>query len=230
VTNWQEFRDPLRHQRSFRRTDVSWFGSQIVPVHGSCAAHGPLFLRSATLRPTPMVRDHFKILHECHLRASRWRGQDHVAIPSLATFSDPDRGPQCRPPPLQMELAKLVTKPGIPVGNSSAPLHAGPCLAVNANDKLDYFGSVVNLAARLLEKCQGDDLVLAEWTFSPGPETQDFLRQIKQSAVADREQFTRLPRTHPRLAHSAARSPAPTDQKMRSCLPPGFSYAVAGNF
>jgi class 3 adenylate cyclase len=71
-------------------------------------------------------------------------------------------------------------------------LHLGSCLAVNANDKLDFFGSVVNLAARLVERSQGNELVIADTTFHRA-ETQTFLREIQQSAVADREQFTGFP-------------------------------------
>jgi class 3 adenylate cyclase len=63
---------------------------------------------------------------------------------------------------------------------------------VNANDKLDFFGSVVNLAARLVEKCEGNDLVVADQIFQR-VETQNFLREIQQSAVADKELFTGFP-------------------------------------
>lgn len=41
-------------------------------------------------------------------------------------------------------------------------LHQGPCLAVNLNDRLDYFGTTVNLAARLQDKSQGGDVVVSE--------------------------------------------------------------------
>jgi class 3 adenylate cyclase/RNase P subunit RPR2 len=41
-----------------------------------------------------------------------------------------------------------------------AGLHAGPALAVNANDLLDYFGQTVNLAARLLRESEGEDTIL----------------------------------------------------------------------
>ena len=41
-----------------------------------------------------------------------------------------------------------------------AGLHYGPCIAVNQNDRLDYFGSTVNAAARLVGLSQGD-LVLS---------------------------------------------------------------------
>jgi class 3 adenylate cyclase len=41
-------------------------------------------------------------------------------------------------------------------------MHSGPCIAVTLNDRLDYFGSVVNIAARLEGQSEGDDLVVSE--------------------------------------------------------------------
>ncbi len=43
-----------------------------------------------------------------------------------------------------------------------AGIHFGPCIAVTLNERLDYFGTTVNLAARLGHLSQGDDLVLSE--------------------------------------------------------------------
>jgi class 3 adenylate cyclase len=39
---------------------------------------------------------------------------------------------------------------------------AGPCLAVRANDRLDFFGTTVNMAARLQAKAEGGQIVVAE--------------------------------------------------------------------
>ena len=39
-------------------------------------------------------------------------------------------------------------------------VHAGPCMAVNLNGRLDYFGSTVNTAVRLEALSQGGDLVM----------------------------------------------------------------------
>ncbi|MEM7155971.1 MAG: adenylate/guanylate cyclase domain-containing protein [Myxococcota bacterium] len=39
-------------------------------------------------------------------------------------------------------------------------IHEGPCLAVRANDRLDFFGTTVNLAARLQGQAGGGELVL----------------------------------------------------------------------
>jgi class 3 adenylate cyclase len=55
-------------------------------------------------------------------------------------------------------------------------LHSGSCLAVNANDKLDYFGTTINLAARMVECCQGGDLTVSDDLFQR-PETAEFLKQ-----------------------------------------------------
>lgn len=41
-------------------------------------------------------------------------------------------------------------------------LHHGPAICVNSNDRLDYFGRTVNIAARTTGNCRGGDIVLTE--------------------------------------------------------------------
>jgi class 3 adenylate cyclase len=41
-------------------------------------------------------------------------------------------------------------------------IHYGPCIAVNQNGVLDYFGSTVNLAARLVGISSGDDIIVSD--------------------------------------------------------------------
>ena len=43
-----------------------------------------------------------------------------------------------------------------------AGLHYGPCLAVTMNERLDYFGTTVNVAARLGGISSGDDIVISD--------------------------------------------------------------------
>jgi class 3 adenylate cyclase len=40
-------------------------------------------------------------------------------------------------------------------------IHQGPCLAINQNDRLDYFGTTVNVAARLCSLSTGSDIVVS---------------------------------------------------------------------
>jgi class 3 adenylate cyclase len=42
-----------------------------------------------------------------------------------------------------------------------AGLHTGPCIAVTLNDRLDYFGSTVNMAARLEGLSTGADVIIS---------------------------------------------------------------------
>ena len=52
-------------------------------------------------------------------------------------------------------------------GEGSVPLtlkggiHTGPCIAVTLNDRLDYFGTTVNLAARLEGLSTGEDVIIS---------------------------------------------------------------------
>jgi class 3 adenylate cyclase len=55
-----------------------------------------------------------------------------------------------------------------------AGLHTGPCIAVTLNDRLDYFGSTVNMAARLEAQSTGDDVVISSAVYSD-PEVRDLL-------------------------------------------------------
>jgi class 3 adenylate cyclase len=47
-----------------------------------------------------------------------------------------------------------------------AGLHSGPCIAVTLNDRLDYFGSTVNMAARLEGLSTGSDVIISDTVFS----------------------------------------------------------------
>lgn len=48
-------------------------------------------------------------------------------------------------------------------------IHIGPCVAVNLNDRLDYFGTTVNIAARAQHEARGGEIVLtAEARVEPG--------------------------------------------------------------
>src|SRR5256714_6508496 len=56
-----------------------------------------------------------------------------------------------------------------------AGIHTGPCIAVTLNDRLDYFGSTVNLAARLEGQSTGDDVIISTAVYSD-PEVRELLQ------------------------------------------------------
>jgi class 3 adenylate cyclase len=64
-------------------------------------------------------------------------------------------------------------------------LHKGPCIVVNLNDRLDYFGSTVNIAARLPGFSQGGELIFTEEVHND-PEIQEFLAQTANPDTLNR--------------------------------------------
>lgn len=56
-----------------------------------------------------------------------------------------------------------------------AGIHYGPCIAVTLNDRLDYFGTTVNMAARLEHYSSGGDVIISETVYED-PEVKSFLR------------------------------------------------------
>jgi class 3 adenylate cyclase len=59
-------------------------------------------------------------------------------------------------------------------------IHAGPCIAVTLNDRLDYFGGTVNLAARLEGLSSGGDVVISE-SVHHDPAVQELLAEHLQA-------------------------------------------------
>jgi class 3 adenylate cyclase len=58
-------------------------------------------------------------------------------------------------------------------------IHAGPSVVVTLNDRLDYFGSTVNMAARLQGQSAGDDIVLSH-AVAADPAVQEMLAAVPQ--------------------------------------------------
>lgn len=54
-----------------------------------------------------------------------------------------------------------IMRRGNPPLSLKAGIHHGPCIAVNLNDRLDYFGSTVNIAARLPHFSNGGEAILS---------------------------------------------------------------------
>ena len=78
-----------------------------------------------------------------------------------------------------------IMERGEPMLWLKAGMHKGPCIVVNLNDRLDYFGSTVNIAARLPGFSQGGELVFTEEIHND-PEVQEFLAQNLKPDVLSR--------------------------------------------
>ena len=101
-----------------------------------------LYERVGDLAAYDLVRAHFQVLNEI-VAAERGAVVKTVGDAVMATFPTPDRAMAAA---LKMREAlkdlkgDLLLKIGI---------HEGPCLAVSLNERQDYFGRTVNIAARV---------------------------------------------------------------------------------
>jgi class 3 adenylate cyclase len=179
VTNWQEFRDLFASEIISPEEEVS-VGSQVVlftDLRQSTALYNTIGDAPAYV----LVREHFKVLRAC---ISRHHGAVVKTIGDavMAVFSDLGEA-LAAVAEMHAGLSALPRKPGRPALLLKSALHAGPCLAVNANDRLDYFGSTINLAARLVDHCQGGDLTLSQDVYERS-ETRQFL--LERNSPAER--------------------------------------------
>ena len=73
---------------------------------------------------------------------------------------------------------------GIQPVQLKAGAHHGSCIAVTLNDRLDYFGTTVNIAARLGAVAQGGDVVISDDIFRD-PEVADVVQRLQLDVITE---------------------------------------------
>lgn len=108
-----------------------------------------LYERVGDLVAYDLVRAHFRILNAIVAEAGGAVVKT-IGDAVMATFPTPDRALSAA---LRMRTAmvRFNTERGAEELIVKIGLHEGPCLAVNSNDRQDYFGQTVNIAARVQE-------------------------------------------------------------------------------
>ncbi len=166
VISLQVFRD-LFAAATLRPGDEAGV-SQVALLFSDLQGSTALYERVGDSVAYNMVRDHFALL------AAIVRDHDGAVVKTIgdavmASFGDPAHAVRAA---LAMQKAiadhDLVVKLGV---------HAGPSVVVTLNDRLDYFGSTVNMAARLQGQSDGGDIVLSR-TVADDPAVQALLAGI----------------------------------------------------
>ena len=116
------------------------------------------------------VREHFAVLEKA-IAAEGGSIVKTMGDAVMATFRNPIDALKAAWK-AQSEIARY----GEPLLWLKAGLHTGPCIVVNQNERLDYFGSTVNIAARLPNFSRGGELVFSD-TFHKDPQVQTFLAE-----------------------------------------------------
>ncbi len=114
-----------------------------------------LYSRIGDARAFAIVQEHFAILEDVVRRhgGALVKTMGDAVMATFASACDAvsaaiDAADETRARHGELEI-------GVKLG-----VHEGPCLAVRANERLDFFGTTVNVAARLQAQAQADELVV----------------------------------------------------------------------
>lgn len=185
VTNWQEFRDLFATEVISPHEQIS-VGSQIVlftDLRGSTAMYNQV----GDGRAYAVVRDHFDVLRSV-IQENHGAVVKTIGDAVMAVFSQVDEALAA-----VKGMHTALRAAGLRAGTSSgialkSSLHIGPCIAVNANDRLDFFGTAINFTARLVGCSNGNDLAMSD-EFFRRPETGRFLTRHHLHAEAIEAKF-----------------------------------------
>lgn len=125
------------------------------------------------------VREHFQLLED-EIAAEGGAIVKTMGDSVMAAFRHPIAAMRA----MWKAQVKIMER-GEPMLWLKAGMHKGPCIVVNLNDRLDYFGSTVNIAARLPGFSQGGELIFTEEIYKD-PEVQEFLTQNLKPDVLSR--------------------------------------------
>ena len=106
------------------------------------------------------VREHFQFLIDI-VRAHDGALVKTIGDAVMAAFISPQQAVLAALA-MQEKISGFNRQPENVTFNIKIGLLYGRCILVNLNDRLDYFGTTVNLAARLQSESRGGDIVLSE--------------------------------------------------------------------
>jgi class 3 adenylate cyclase len=180
VANLQEFRDLFSSEvlEPGQEIVVGAISLMFTDLKGSTAMYGRIGDASAFA----LVRDHFEILVDA-VRAHEGALVKTIGDAVMGSFSRPENALKAA---LEIQAAIMQANSNGGIGGQrkggkpepltvKIGLHHGPCFAVNLNERLDYFGTAVNIAARTEGQCKGGDIVLTS-TMAAIPEVVEVLK------------------------------------------------------
>ena len=158
ATTLQTFRDLFSNQvlRPGDEVGISQVTLMFTDLRGSTA----LYERAGDAGAYRLVRKHFAFLAGV-IRERNGNIVKTISDAVMAAFIDPADGVNAA-----LEVQRTVAAFNDAVDGEDLVIklgvHCGSCIAVTLNERLDYFGSTINIAARLQGEGEGGDIVFSE--------------------------------------------------------------------
>ncbi len=157
VTSLQAFRDLFSDQVLRPGDEVAL--RRVALMFTDLSRSTTLYARVGDAEAYHLVRDHFAFL------AAIVRAHDGAVVKTIgdaimAAFAEPAHALEAALA-IQREVAGFNEDHGETPLTLKLGLHEGPCIVVTLNDRLDYFGTTVNMAARLQSQSRGGDIVVS---------------------------------------------------------------------
>ncbi len=162
VSTLQEFRDlfskeMLSGNEAFSIKNLSFLFTDIK-------SSTELYEKLGDSKAFYLVKEHFKIMEEV-VKKHNGGIVKTIGDAVMAVFSKPSSALSCSTDMIEAfdkfnseggTRDKIIIKVGI---------HSGPCIAVTLNERIDYFGTSVNVAARVQGLSDGRDVMLSDRFF-----------------------------------------------------------------
>lgn len=173
VISLQAFRDMFA-EATLRPGDDAGV-SQVALLFTDLRGSTELYERVGDATAYNLVREHFTLL------AAVVREHDGAVVKTIgdavmASFDDPAQAVRAA---LAMQARIASSTHGTEQLVLKVGVHAGPSVVVTLNDRLDYFGSTVNMAARLQGQSCGADIVLSE-AIASDPAVREIVENVPQ--------------------------------------------------
>jgi len=136
-----------------------------------------LYERVGDARAFAIVQEHFHDMTEAVV-ACRGAVVKTMGDAVMATFTSPVDALDAA---IRMIERCRARHGGLGLG-AKLGIAAGPCLAVRANDRIDFFGTTVNMAARLQAKAEGGQIVVTE-ELAAHPDIRDRIGPFPQAPL-----------------------------------------------
>lgn len=157
VSTMHEFRDLFSSEVLAPGLQVAI--ERLALLFTDLAGSTAMYERVGQARAFRLVQDHFRVLDGA-IRDHHGTMVKTIGDAVMAVFPS-TRDAAAAALQMQCGIRELTVAEGVDATRLlKVGIHSGACVAVTLNDKLDYFGTAVNIAARTEHECQGGEITV----------------------------------------------------------------------